>query len=258
MSERENVPQGAVSWLDLWTSDVEASRAFYCDLFGWDAGEPSPEFGGYWMFMRHGVPVAGGMGDMGDMLADNTWKIYLASDDIDDTVAKGAAHGAQVFAPPMPVADLGIQTVLADATGATLGVWQPLNFKGFTAMDEHGAPCWFELFARDYDAAIDFYTSVFGVEAKVMSDAGEFRYTTLAVDDHDVAGVFDASARLGQGESSHWVVYWQVDDIASATQRVTQLGGTVIDGPGDSPYGPIATVADPTGSVFKLRAAPTS
>ena len=51
-------------WADLWTSDVERSRAFYAELFGWEALPPSPEFGGYFMFARDGVPVAGGMGPM--------------------------------------------------------------------------------------------------------------------------------------------------------------------------------------------------
>ena len=258
MSERDNVPQGAVSWLDLWTSDVEGSRSFYSELFGWEAWEPSAEFGGYWMFARAGQPVAGGMGDMGDTPADNTWKIYVACDDINVSVAAAEALGAQVFAPVAQVGDLGIQAVLADATGATMGLWQPLSFKGFSTTDEHGAPCWFELYARDYHAAVNFYTSVFGLAANVMMDTDEFRYSTLMVGEHEVAGVFDASSRLGEGERSHWVVYWQVDDVSAATQRVAQLGGSVIDGPADSPYGSIATVADPSGAVFKLRQAPSN
>ena len=257
MSERVSVPQGAVSWLDLWTSDVEGSRRFYSDLFGWEAQEASEEFGGYWMFSRAGVPIAGGMGDMGDLKADNTWKIYVATDDINDMVTKGEGLGAQFFMPPMPVADMGVQTVFTDATGAALGAWQPLSFKGFTTMDEHGSPCWFELNARDFDAAVNFYTTVFGVGTKVMADSDDFRYTTLMVDDHEVAGVLDASGRLGEGVPSHWVIYWQVDDIVSATQRVTELGGAVLEGPVDSPFGQIATVADPSGAVFKLRSSPT-
>ena len=256
MSQREDVPQGAVSWLDLWTSDVEGSRRFYNELFGWEAQDPSAEFGGYWMFTRDGVPIAGGMGDMGDMKADNTWKIYVASDDINDTVARGEGLGAQFFMPPMPVADMGIQTVFTDATGATLGTWQPLSFQGFSTMDEHGSPCWFELNARDFDAAVNFYVTVFGVGTKVMGDSDDFRYTTLVAGDHEVAGVLDASHRLPEGTQSHWVIYWQVDDIIEATQRASELGGAVMDGPFDSPFGLIATVADPSGAVFKLRSSP--
>ena len=61
MTKRESAPPGVPCWADLWTSDVEGSREFYGRLFGWEAQEPSAEFGGYFMFNRHGVPVAGGM-----------------------------------------------------------------------------------------------------------------------------------------------------------------------------------------------------
>lgn len=253
MVQRDRVVQGEVCWLDLWTSDVRGSRQFYSELFGWTAAEPSEEFGGYWMFLRDGVPVAGAMGDMGDMRANDTWKIYLAANDIDDVVAKGEALGAQFFAPPMPVGDLGIQAVFSDANGAALGAWQPLSFPGFVTSDEQGTPCWFELNARDFVAAVDFYTSVFGLDTKVVADSDDVRYTTLLADGREVAGILDASRRLGEGVPAHWVTYWQVDDIDATVARVRELGGVVHDGPADSPHGRIATVADPTGALFKLR-----
>ena len=88
MTTRTAAPAGSPCWTDLWTSDIAGSRAFYPALFGWEAGEPSPEFGGYFMFTRDGIPVAGAMGDMGDLSADNSWKIHLATGDIDATVAQ--------------------------------------------------------------------------------------------------------------------------------------------------------------------------
>ena len=179
MTTRDRAPIGSPCWADLWTSDVEGSRRFYSELFGWEAQEPSPEFGGYFMFTRNGVPVAGGMGDMGDMRANNTWKIYLATDDIAKTVEAAEAEGAQVVAPAMPVADLGAQAVLVDPTGADLGAWQPGTFPGFTVLDEHGAPSWFELHTRDYATAVAFYRSVFRWDTNTVGDSDEFRYTTM-------------------------------------------------------------------------------
>src|SRR5690242_9963720 len=140
MTTRMTAPLGAPCWVDLWTSDVEGSRRFYSELFGWEAQAPSPEFGGYFMFTREGVPVAGGMGGMGDMPAGNTWTIYLSTDDIAKTLEAAEADGAQIIGPAMPVADLGIQAVLIDPTGARLGTWQPGTFVGFTVLNEHGAP----------------------------------------------------------------------------------------------------------------------
>ena len=96
MPNRDTAPIGSPCWADLWTSDVDGSRRFYSELFGWEAQAPSPEFGGYFMFTREGVPVAGGMGDMGDdMPADNTWKIYLATDDVAKTVESAESSGAR-------------------------------------------------------------------------------------------------------------------------------------------------------------------
>ncbi len=94
MPTRDSAPIGSPCWTDLWTSDVEGSRKFYRDLFGWEAQDPSPEFGGYFMFTRKGIPIAGGMGDMGDMPANDTWKIYLDTDDLAKTIAAAEASGS--------------------------------------------------------------------------------------------------------------------------------------------------------------------
>ncbi|HEY5304301.1 MAG TPA: VOC family protein [Acidimicrobiales bacterium] len=258
MTQRENAPEGAPCWIDLWTSDVESSRHFYAELFGWEAEEPNEQFGGYFMFTRDGVPVAGGMGDMGEMAADNTWKIYLNTSDINQTVALGESAGAHFVFPPEPVADLGIQTVLDDATGAPLGAWQPVAFQGFTTMGEHGSPAWFELHTRDYHKAVDFYTRVFHLGTEVVADGDEFRYTTLTSGGEQVAGILDAGTDLGEGEGSRWLTYWYVDDITDALARVKKLGGTVIDDEMESPYGLIATASDPSGALFKLNSASRS
>lgn len=84
------------------------------------------------------------MGDMGDMKANDTWKIYLATDDMAKTVETAQAKGAEVIGPSMAVADLGTQAVLVDPCGAHLGVWQPDTFQGFTVLGEPGTPSWFE------------------------------------------------------------------------------------------------------------------
>src|SRR5579875_3127952 len=143
MTTRDAAPVGAPAWVDLWTSDVDSSRRFYSELFGWEALEPSEEFGGYFMFNRDGVPVAGGMGDMGDTKANNTWKVYFTTDDAVKAAEIAESEGARIVAPPMAVADLGTQLVMVDPTGATVGVWQPQTFQGFSVTGEPGAPSWF-------------------------------------------------------------------------------------------------------------------
>jgi len=256
MPIRDHAPVGSPCWVDLWTSDVEGSQKFYGELLGWEASEPNPEFGGYFMFTRDGVDIAGGMGDMGpDMPADNSWKIYLATDDVAATVEQTLAQGGQVLVPPMPVADLGIQVVLADPTGARVGAWEPKSFPGFTVVLEHGAPSWSELFTRQYDTSVDFYRSVFHWETTVVGDEDGFHYTAMGdpMGGENLAGIMDASAFLPEGVPDHWSIYWEVDDMEASLAIVTSLGGTVIDGPADTPYGRMATIAEPTGTQCKLR-----
>jgi predicted enzyme related to lactoylglutathione lyase len=260
MTSRESAPIGSPCWADLWTSDVEGSRKFYRELFGWEAQEPSPEFGGYFMFTRQGVPTAGGMGDMGDAKADNTWKVYLNTGDIDRTVREAEASGARVIVPAMPVADLGEQAVLIDPTGAHLGAWEPGTFSGFTVLCEHGAPSWFELYTREYAAAVDFYRSVFGWDTNVVGDTDQFRYTTMRGPggEGELAGIMDGSAFLPAEVAAHWSIYWEVDDVDAAVDKVMSLGGSVVMKAEDTPYGRIASVTDTAGALFKLRTSPTA
>jgi len=255
MPSRDHSPMGSPCWADLWTSDVEASRTFYAELFGWEAQEPSPEFGGYFMFTRGGVPIAGGMGDMGDLRADDSWKIYLTSNDIATTIEVAQAEGAEIVFPPMAVSDLGIQSVLVDPTGATLGIWQRGTFPGFTVLGEHGAPSWFELQTRDYATAVAFYRSVFHVSTSELSDPEAPRYTTLRdrVDGQDLAGIVDAARVLPAGAPSTWTIYWQIDDIDASFATAKALGGRVVADAEDTPYGRVATVTDPAGAQFKLH-----
>ena len=79
MTIRDNVPAGAPCWVDLMSSDVEKSKAFYGELFGWTADEPNPEFGGYTNFRKDGEQVAGLMTAQEAGMPD-VWSVYLAVD----------------------------------------------------------------------------------------------------------------------------------------------------------------------------------
>jgi predicted enzyme related to lactoylglutathione lyase len=255
MTTRNSTPVGAPCWADLWTTDVDGSRRFYSELFGWEAQEPSAEFGGYWMFHRDGVPIAGGMGSMGDMTADNTWKPYFCTDDIEGALKRAEAAGGSVQSGAMPVADLGVQSVVSDPTGAVFGLWQPGTFEGFRVTGEHAAPSWFELHTRHHATAVAFYRDLLGFEIAPVADTDEFRYFTFRTpgSDEDLGGIMDSRQWLAEG-ADHWAIYWHVDDAEAAVTKLTSLGGTVKQGPDDTPYGVLVLASDPAGAEFKLRA----
>jgi predicted enzyme related to lactoylglutathione lyase len=49
-----------------------------------------------------------------------------------------------------------------------------------------------------------------------------------------------------------WNVYFDVEDADATAALAVELGGSIVDAPEDTPYGRLATLADPTGTRFKL------
>lgn len=255
MPKVDKHPVGSPCWVDLMTSDPDKSRAFYTELFGWTAGEGSPEFGGYFMFFKDGIQIAGGMGITPEMQdAFDVWSVYLATDDAQATAAAAVAQGSQTIVAPMDIADLGRMAVVTDPGQAVIGMWQPGEHKGFGLIKEPGSVSWCELHTRDYDKVVPFYKSVFKWDAHTVGDSPEFRYTTRGEGDDGTAGIMDASGFLPEGVPAHWSVYFHVDDADVALKHVEELGGRIVQPAETTPYGRLATAADSTGALFKLRA----
>lgn len=254
MPQRDTAPVGAPCWVDLFTSDPDASRAFYEQLFGWTSEDAGEELGNYITFRKGGLPVAGAMRNDGANGMPDLWSVYLASDDARKTVEMAEANGGQAILAPMDVRDLGSMAVVTDAGRAAIGIWQSGTHHGFEVLGEPGTPTWFELHTRDYDASVQFYREVFAWDTHSQSDTPEFRYTTLGEGGDQLAGIMDASAFLPEGVPAHWSVYFGVADADAALVRIVELGGSVLQPAEDTPYGRLAQAADPTGAAFKLVA----
>ncbi|HUQ62707.1 MAG TPA: VOC family protein [Acidimicrobiales bacterium] len=236
------------------TSDTPRAQEFYCQLFGWEAEEPNEELGGYFNFTKDGVRVGGGMSNQPDAGPGNVWSVYLATDDATKTVEVATAKGSQTIVEAMAVNDLGTMAVITDAGGAPIGMWQPGSHKGFGVFGEAGTPSWFELHTRDYDNTVSFYRDVFRWDTQSMGDTPEFRYTTQVQGDDQLAGIMDASAFLPEGVPAHWSVYFGSDDTDATLAKIVELGGSIVTPAEDTPYGRLATAADPMGAQFKLVA----
>jgi uncharacterized protein len=245
---------GVPCWMDLLTSDTGRAREFYGRIFGWTAGEASPEFGGYFMFFTDGAPVAGCMPAMPGMDVADVWGTYLTAPGAEATLAAAAEHGATVRVPAMPVADLGTQAVLDDPGGARIGIWQPGTFAGFGPIrtGKAGTPAWFELHARDYAGSVAFYRDVFGWTPVTLSDTPEFRLTGIEDGTQPVAGIMDAAGYLPEDEGPRWDVYISVADTDKALALAVELGGTVTREGTDTPFGRLGAATDPMGAGFMV------
>ncbi|MEZ5412427.1 MAG: VOC family protein [Acidimicrobiales bacterium] len=111
-----------------------------------------------------------------------------------------------------------------------------------------GVPCWIDLEPADTDAAVDFYTALFGWRFDDAAPPGspEF-YLIASLDGADVAAIGPH-----RGESG-WNTYVAVESADEAAERVAGAGGRVETGPHDAgPGGRWAGCTDPDGASFRL------
>jgi predicted enzyme related to lactoylglutathione lyase len=109
-------------WAELTTRDVEGSKAFYNQVFGW--GEVTHGDGGtaYTEFQREGQPIAGMMAMQPGMEeVPPHWLVYFSVTDTDATMAKARSLGGSVVFGPMDI-EQGRFAVISDSSGAAFGV----------------------------------------------------------------------------------------------------------------------------------------
>ncbi|MBI1759257.1 MAG: VOC family protein [Actinobacteria bacterium] len=250
MSERTSYQSGEPNWVDLGTTDIQAATKFYSDLFGWEVRSQGEEFGNYGIAFLRDKPVAGigpivpGSGDA------PTWSTYLATADLDATMAAAAAAGGTVTMPATASGEFGRRGFVQDPTGANVGFWEAKQHLGAQLVNEPAAPRWSELATSDADAADKFYGAVFGYEFEKADGLPDPNYTMLKVGGETVAGRYQIPA--GQAGPSRWLCYFTVADVDATVAKVTATGGALVAGPVDSSYGRFVTCADPSGAAFGI------
>ncbi len=118
---------GFFGWYQLNTRDPQAAENFYSEMLAWTVRSADMgSFGTYWTFHRNGNMEAGMMQMPSDAKATSHWLPYVAVSDIQSAVEQTAALGGKVWVPPTHIPEPGSGTfaVIADPTGASLGLYQ--------------------------------------------------------------------------------------------------------------------------------------
>ena len=256
MPEVDAYAPGTPMWIDLGSSDPDAAAEFYGKLFGWTRFVvPDPNAGGYGMFQLNGKQVAG----VGPLQAENqppAWTTYVATEDAAATTEKVKQAGGSVLMGPMEVMDAGSMAILADPTGAVLGLWQAKEQKGAEVVNEPGAFSWSELNTRNLEATKSFYENVFGW--KPHTHEGEMPYTEWQLDGRSIAGGLDMNnvPMIPAEVPPHWLTYFTVEDCDATVATAREAVGNVNAEPMDIDQGRFAVLSDPQGAVFAVISAP--
>lgn len=249
MPERDGYEPGTPSWVDLTTSDVDAAKAFYGELFGWEAGDVPGDAGGYAMFTRDGRLVAG-VGPLQDAGQPVAWATYVAVGYADATAELAKGAGAHVMFGPIDVMDAGRMAVLAHPAAGFLGIWQAGEHTGAQLVNDPGSLSWNELLTRDVAGAKAFGEAVFGWSSEAMEMSGA-EYTVVRVGERSVAGIAPMPDGVPEEAQAFWMTYFAVEDCDAAVAAVQAHGGTVTMEPHSADgVGRFAVVTDPQGAAF--------
>lgn len=253
-------PHGYPTWIEYSASGLDPSLAFYERLAGWSFPDLGEETRHYRVASAPGGEVAGLMDTTGVPCPEGEvipphWDVYLAVDSVDATIEAVHRAGGEVAVGPRDVPGRGRMAIVVDPTGSPVGIWEAHESEGFVLDLTPGTPVWFEIMSTDVAATRSFYTEVFGFDYVAMPGSdrgGEPGYFTNGPLDGASSGLCDASAWFPAGTTSFWRWYLSVPDLDAALATVAEHGGSVLDGPIDSPFGRVATVRDPAGASLQI------
>lgn len=245
---------GQFCWIDLMSKDMSAAKAFYADVFSWDAEQQDTEGGPpYANFTLQGKTI-GGLGEMNDPMKASgmppVWNSYISVANVDEAAAKAVDLGGSVALPVMPVAEAGRLAVIQDPAGAFVSLWEPNQHYGAQLTNVPGTWCWNELMTPDPPAAQAFFANLFGWTFE-KSQGTPRDYWNIQHQGRGNGGMLQITEDMGQVPPA-WIVYFNVADLEATTKSIESAGGVLCFAPFEVPVGRIAMVNDAQGAAFAL------
>ncbi len=279
MQARTVYPPGVPCWVDTEQPDLDAATAFYGGLFGWEFERRTPAASPeqYLIAWLRGQTVAG-IGSTSQTAPESpTWTTYVCVDSADDAAKTSEHAGGNVVAEPVDIGEAGRAAVVADRSGAALGIWQPNERKGAELVNEPGTWNFSALHTLDPQAALDFYAAVFGWETGSLGPEADGTAFWCMPGYGDFLEQLNPGMRAGMAEmgapdrfedavawlspittgppaqagtAPHWDVTFAVEDADATAALAERLGATVVEPPKDLPWVRVAVLEDPQGAVF--------
>ena len=200
---------------------------------------PVPDARGlqYLVAQIRGRDVAG-LASQGVGASTPVWNTFVSVASADDVAKNAIDAGGRVFVAPVDVNPAGRMAVLADPSGASIGVWEPRERQGAQRINEVGAWSMSSLLTRRYPYR-DYFLSSGLLLACGAIDAGGADAVLLRLPGYvgglpeqpvprDVVAVAMHDGRL---KADRWSVDFWIDDVENAVKRGVEAGASVIKPP---------------------------
>ena len=141
---------------------------------------------------------------------------------------------------------------MADPLGAVISVYAPAQPMKRRDTSKPGEICWHELLSADHNAALKFYSALFGWKKRSEFDMGPMgKYVFFGDDERDLGGMFTKPSSEHQ---SAWNYYVEIRGLDAAIGRAKEKGAALCNGPMSVPGGArVAQMSDPQGAGFCMH-----
>ena len=255
MQETPDYKPGTFCWVELGTSDGEAAKKFYTQLFDWSF-EDHPMGPGmvYTMLKLDGKDVGALYQLSSEMTSQGippNWMSYVSVTSADETTAKAKSLGATIMKEPFAVMTVGRMSVVQDPTGAVFALWQAGEHKGAGIYNVPNSFTWNELMTTDTKRDGEFYTSLFDW-TKNTQQFGPMEYTLFNNGERGAGGMLAITPEMGP-VPPNWLVYFAVADCDATANKAVGLGGKICKPADDIPgVGRFAILQDPQNATFGI------
>jgi len=243
---------GKFVWADLFTTDPVAATKFYTGLFGWTTNLIAQNGRTYTVFSNGSRPVAGLVPRPTSRTnRPSRWIGYIAVTDIASTVKLVTKAGGQVRAEARDFPDRGVQAIIADNEGSTIGLLQSSSGESVDGEPKPGDWNWFELFVKQPQVVAGFYRQVIGYD--VTPDLRTERKDDYLLSSGGLARAGVAPLPDREDAKPGWLGVVRVENIDEAVARTIKLGGEILVAPRAAAYeSRFAIIADSTGGAVGL------
>jgi uncharacterized protein len=241
-------------WYELVTADMEAARAFYANVMGWEMRDASMPGMAYTLCATASGTVCGLINlppEADGPGAKPCWVGYVGVDDVEVAATRVIELGGVVDVSPQTVPAVSRFAVVTDPQMVPFGV-----LKWLMPRPQSGPPGspgevgWHELMASDETSAFAFYHALFGWQSAGNETGPAGTYQLFSAGGETIGGMIN---KPPAAPVPLWLHYFNVADIDAAVKRAIAGGGRIISDPTAVPGDKwVVQCLDPQGAVFAM------
>lgn len=211
---------GRFTWHELLSTDIEDTKGFYGELFGWkyEAME-MPQ--GVYTVIKVGDASIGGITTPPEGVPGH-WVGYVSVKDVDATAKKAKAAGGKALMDAFDIPSVGRMQPLADPEGSGFFVFHSEE-GDHDPVTGDGTWHWNELWSKNPKKMANFYTELFGYSIETM-EMPNGDYLIAKNGETPRGGIMGAP----EGAPAHWAFYITVSDVDATVAKAKKLGGKLV------------------------------